>query len=81
MKKALKILLIALLSVVGAAALFVGGVALNGSCFHRFTGADERLSRWMGELPDDRLLCETVIPGSHDAGTAGMTVSHSRPIP
>ena len=72
MKKVLTVILIVLGSLAGAALLFVGGVALNGTCFRDPGEPDERLSRWMGELPDDLRVCEIVMPGSHDAGTNGM---------
>ena len=72
MKKGIRTLILVLSTAVGACVLFCVGVIVNGTCFRRPDSAGERLARWMGELPDDRLLCELVIPGSHDAGTGGM---------
>lgn len=56
-------------------ALFLAGVLglyLNGACRYKNHVADEALSSWMMYIPDETLIKEIAIPGSHDAGTEGM---------
>ncbi len=33
---------------------------------------DRNLSKWMKEIPDDRMVCQLMIPGTHDAATFGL---------
>lgn len=68
MKKSLKIVLIT----VGVLAAFVLALYINGTCRYKDQYADASFSCWMAEIPDDTLLREIALPGSHDAGTYGM---------
>lgn len=37
----------------------------------RATGRD--MSKWMKDIPDDRMVCQLMLPGTHDAATFGLT--------
>lgn len=68
MKKGLKILLVVLtILILAALALF-----LNGTSNVRYNGCDPELSSWMRAIDDAAPLNRIAIPGSHDAGTAGI---------
>lgn len=45
---------------------------IAGSCTKGAAEADEGLSSWMSRVKDDAPLNKIAIPGSHDAGTAGV---------
>jgi len=68
LKKALKFLLI--IPAVFLTAFLA--LCINGTCPYKNHVADESLSAWMSKIPDDTLIKEIAIPGSHDAGTIGM---------
>lgn len=68
MKKGLKIFLI-VIAVLVLAAL---GLFLNGTSNVAYSGSDPELSSWMGGIDDAAPLNRIAIPGSHDAGTAGI---------
>lgn len=67
-----KIILKVLIGLVVIVFLFAGFLFFNGTCFTKFKSADKKLSSWMGEIENDRLISEIIMPGSHDAGTDGM---------
>lgn len=82
MKKVLKVILIVILAIIALAATFVLFLFINGTCPYHGHIAEDTASSWMAELPDDTLLKEVAIPGSHDAGTytvlwPGRTQSYS----
>jgi len=53
--------------------LIMGLVLLvNGTYKKRNAKADAFLSSWMADMPDDARIINIAIPGSHDAGTAGV---------
>ena len=68
MKKGLKIFII-IISVL-ILAIFV--LFLNGTSRVKFNGSNPELSSWMRDIDDAAPLNRIAIPGSHDAGTAGI---------
>ncbi len=58
---------VACIPVLAVAVLF-----LNGNARMSFDGAPAELSAWMGGISDAAPLNQLAIPGSHDAGTAGV---------
>ena len=71
MKKGLKAIIAigVILVVVGAT---VGGLVGFAERINDTTSPQEELSTWMSYIDSDVLLKNVVIPGAHDAGTAGM---------
>lgn len=55
-----------------AIALILGILALTGKSQQRFEEPAEVLSGWMALVDDRAPLNQVAIPGSHDAGTAGV---------
>lgn len=53
-------------------ALLLGILALTGKRHQRFEEPAEILSGWMAHVDDRAPLNQVAIPGSHDAGTAGV---------
>ncbi len=72
MKKFLRFLGKAVLVLLILVLLFALFLVLNGTCFRQFEGPGEGTENWMGQIADEIPLHRIAIPGSHDAGTAGM---------
>lgn len=72
MSKKAKLAIIIPIVIVVAIGIVAGAMA--GSTTRAYDNTEETafLSEWMEYLSDDALLCKTVIPGTHDAGTVGM---------
>lgn len=67
------IIAIVIVSVIVGAIVAIGlGLGLNAKKAIDDTEATPFLSEWMSYIKDDVLVKNTVMPGSHDAGTAGM---------
>ncbi len=72
MSKKAKIAVITIVSIVLAIGVVVGGMAGSAQRAIDDGARTTFLSNWMSFAKDDTLLTQTVIPGAHDAGTAGM---------
>lgn len=72
MKKRWKVFVIlgAVILTLGAGA---GAFIASMTCFRKYEQNDPSLATWMSSLKDDALLNQIVLPGSHDAGTNGMS--------
>ncbi len=68
--------LVFLAGLLGFVLVFALVLFINGTCFRVSElpeeDSEDDYSRWMAELPDDMLLTDIIMPGSHDAGTAEM---------
>lgn len=72
MKKFFKILRRLLCGILAAVLLVLAVLYVCGTSRQKFTGAEEDLSTWMSMIMDETPLNKIAIPGSHDAGTAGV---------
>lgn len=51
----------------------VGSYIASMTCFRNYEQKDESLKTWMKNINDETRLNEIIMPGSHDAGTYGMS--------
>ncbi len=50
-----------------------GAFIASMTCFRKYEQTNTSLTKWMGTIDDEARLNEIVLPGSHDAGTNGMS--------
>ena len=72
MKKKFKVILISISVIISFILVFAISIIINGTCFKKYDDSGKDNSKWMGNLKDDTLVCDVVIPGSHDAGCYQM---------
>lgn len=72
MSRKAKIAVITIVCIVLAVGVVVGAMAGSAQRAIDNGARTTFLSNWMSFVKDDTLLTQTVIPGAHDAGTAGM---------
>lgn len=73
MKRSVKITLITLGAILCAILIVVAGCAIFANSKNDDTQPTAELKSWMSYIGDDVLLKNVVIPGAHDAGTAGIS--------
>lgn len=59
-------------AIFGTVLAFCAGVIINGTCFRIYKKDTSTEVNWMEKLPDNELLTDVKIPGSHDACTYKM---------
>lgn len=73
MKKSVKITLITLGAILCAILIVIAGCAIFAHSKDDGAQPTNELKSWMSYINDDTLLKNVVIPGAHDAGTAGIS--------